>query len=172
MGTPYFITAGLQRVAGSLMLAACISLPTAPAAAQQAPRQSAQADTAAPDLDHSGRKRKGKASFYGRKFYGQTMADGTPMDPKGNNAASKTLPLGTTARVTNLANGRSAVVEIRDRGPFVRGRIIDLSPATARKLGFGSKGVVTVEVAPLEVPQPDGSVKRVAGAGGRDRAAR
>lgn len=117
------------------------------------------------ELDHSGRSQVGEASFYARKFAGRTMADGTPMDPQDDNAASKTLPLGTTARVTNLDTGRSAVVTIQDRGPFVEGRIVDLSPATARQIGLGrDEGVTTVEVAPIAVPQPDGSVRHGDGA--------
>ncbi|HEY0837534.1 MAG TPA: septal ring lytic transglycosylase RlpA family protein, partial [Azospirillum sp.] len=64
-----------------------------------------------------------------------------------------------------LDTGRSAVVTIQDRGPFVEGRIVDLSPATARQIGLGrDEGVTTVEVAPIAVPQPDGSVRRGAGA--------
>ena len=91
------------------------------------------------------------------------MADGTPMRPQGNNAASRTLPLGTTALVTNLKTGRAAVVTIRDRGPYVKGRIVDLSPATAQKIGLDRKeGLTNVEVAPIEVPLADGSVKLVA----------
>jgi len=111
-------------------------------------------------LDLSGHKRIGKASFYARKFAGRKMADGTRMDPHGDNAASKTLPLGTTARVTNLETGRSTVVTIRDRGPYVKGRIVDLSPAAASKLGIDrDAGIARVEVAPIAVPLPDGRVK-------------
>ena len=73
------------------------------------------------------------------------------MQPQENNAASKTLPLGTTAMVTNLKTGRTAIVTIRDRGPYVKGRIVDLSPSTARKIGLEPKqGVTKVEVAPLD----------------------
>jgi rare lipoprotein A len=115
-------------------------------------------------LDHSGKVRKGKASYYGRHFYKKKMADGSRMDPQSNVAASKTLPLGTTARVTNLENGKSEVVEIRDRGPYVRNRIVDVSPTTADKLGMKKDGTAPVKVEPLEVPQPDGSVKLGAGA--------
>lgn len=115
-------------------------------------------------LDLSGKTRKGKASYYGRKFYTKKMADGTPMDPQSDSAASKTLPLGTKARVTNLKNGSSTVVEIRDRGPYVKGRIVDVSPQTADKLGLKENGTAPVEVKPVEVPQPDGSVKAGAGA--------
>lgn len=109
-------------------------------------------------LDHSGQPQVGKASYYASFFAGRKMANGEPMRPGSNNAASRTLPLGTTARVTNLENGRSAVVEIEDRGPYVEGRIIDLSPGTARALGMLQQGVAMVEVVPLTVPQPDGSV--------------
>jgi rare lipoprotein A len=112
-----------------------------------------------PNLDRSGNAKKGKASYYGKNFHGKKMADGTPMNPQSNVAASKTLPLGTKARVTNLENGKSEVVEIRDRGPYVEGRIVDLSPRTADKLGIRQQGVALVEVKPIEVPQKDGSVK-------------
>jgi rare lipoprotein A len=113
-------------------------------------------------LDRSGQKRVGKASFYASRYAGKTMADGTPMRLYSSNAASVTLPLGTVARVTNLDTGRSAVVTIQDRGPYVRGRIIDLSPATARRIGLGRKqGIAPVEVTPLAVPLADGTVKVV-----------
>jgi len=113
-----------------------------------------------PPLDLSGSKRRGKASFYAQKFSGRKMADGTAMQPQSNNAASKTLPLGTTAKVTNLETGRSAVVTIRDRGPYIRGRIVDLSPSTAKEIGIDhNKGVAKVEVAPILVPLADGRIK-------------
>jgi len=113
-----------------------------------------------PPLDLSGSKRRGKASFYAQKFSGRKMADGTAMQLQSNNAASKTLPLGTTAKVTNLETGRSAVVTIRDRGPYIRGRIVDLSPSTAKEIGIDhKKGVAKVEVAPILVPLADGRIK-------------
>lgn len=88
------------------------------------------------------------------------MADGTAMKLQGNNAASKTLPLGTTAKVTNVDTGQTAVVTIQDRGPHVNGRIVDLSPSTAQKIGITQdEGVAKVEVTPMAVPMPDGSVK-------------
>jgi rare lipoprotein A len=115
---------------------------------------------AKPQLDHSGKRRIGKASFYARMFAGRKMANGKIMNPQNNNAASRTLPLGTTAKVTNLKTGQSAVVTIDDRGPYVEGRIVDLSPATAQDIGITRReGVTKVEVAPITVPQPDGSVK-------------
>jgi peptidoglycan lytic transglycosylase len=115
---------------------------------------------AKPQLDRSGKPRIGKASFYATMFAGRKMANGNRMDPQNNNAASRTLPLGTTAKVTNLKTGKSAVVTIQDRGPYVAGRIVDLSPATAQEIGITPReGVTKVEVAPITVPQPDGSVK-------------
>ena len=111
-------------------------------------------------VDTTARKQMGKASFYAEMFAGRKMANGNRMDPHGNNAASKTLPLGTTAKVTNLETGKSAVVVIQDRGPYVPGRIVDLSPATAKEIGITRrKGVAMVVVAPIAVPQPDGAVK-------------
>lgn len=110
-------------------------------------------------VDRSGKTRKGKASYYGRNFYKKKMADGTQMNPQSNVAASKTLPLGTKAKVTNLENGNSDVVEIRDRGPYVKDRIVDVSPKTADKLGLKKDGTAPVEVKPIDVPQADGTVK-------------
>jgi len=111
-------------------------------------------------IDRSGKKRVGKASFYAHMFAGRKMADGKIMDPQHDNAASRTLPLGTTAKVTSLATGKSAFVTIQDRGPYVGGRIVDLSPSTAREIGLSHRqGITRVEVSPLAVPLPDGRVK-------------
>jgi rare lipoprotein A len=113
-----------------------------------------------PNLDRTGKKRFGRASFYAKKFAGRKMADGNIMDPHDINAASKTLPLGTIAKVTNLKTGKSAVVTIEDRGPYVDGRIVDLSPATAEKIGLSQEqGVTKVTVDPIAVALGDGGVK-------------
>jgi rare lipoprotein A len=113
-----------------------------------------------PALDRSGKKRVGIASFYSREFVGRKMADGTPMDARGDNAASKSLPLGTQAEVTNLETGQSATVTIQDRGPYVKGRIIDLSPATADQIGLEpKKGVTKVEVKPITLPPAERDAK-------------
>lgn len=88
------------------------------------------------------------------------MANGAPMNPRGNNAASRTLPLGTVAKVTNVVTGKSAIVQIEDRGPYIKGRIVDLSPSTAHKIGITRRiGVAKVVVEPIAVPLPDGRVK-------------
>ncbi len=87
----------------------------------------------------------GLASWYGRKFHGRPTASGEIYDMYAMTAAHKTLPLPSYARVTNPANGRSVIVRVNDRGPFVRGRIIDLSYTAALKLGTLG-GVVAVQV--------------------------
>jgi rare lipoprotein A len=115
-------------------------------------------------IDQSGRKEKGHASFYAHSFTNRKMADGHRMNPNSNVAASKTLPLGSVAKVTNLENGKTATVKIEDRGPFVKGRVVDLAPKVASQLDLKEKGVVPVEVKPITLPQPDGGVKLGAGA--------
>jgi rare lipoprotein A len=116
-------------------------------------------------VDASGRKEGGKASIYSPEFDGKTMADGRKLNPQANVAASKTLPLGTVAKVTNLANGKSTEVKVEDRGPFVAGRVVDLTPQAARQIGLTErKGVTPVVVAPVAIPTPDGGVKLGAGA--------
>ncbi len=134
-----------------LLIAAALGVSPAPASADSGDTPKVR-KTAKVAPDRSGKPRKGKASYYGREFYGKKMADGTPMNPHSNIAASRTLPLGTKARVTNLENGKSEVVVIRDRGPYVDGRIVDLTPATAEKLDFREQGLALVEVTPLEIP--------------------
>jgi rare lipoprotein A len=130
-----------------------------PASAQRRSAQRLSPQVKAP-IDRSGKKRVGKASFYAHMFAGRKMADGKQMDPQHDNAASRTLPLGTTAKVTNLETGKSAFVTIQDRGPYVDGRIVDLSPATAQEIGISHRqGVARVEVSPLAVPLPNGGVK-------------
>jgi rare lipoprotein A len=117
-------------------------------------------------IDHSGRKQTGRASFYAKHFANRKMADGRRMNPNANVAASKTLPLGSVAKVTNLDNGKTATVKIEDRGPYVNGRVVDLAPKVADQLDLTHKGVTPVEVKPITLPQPDGSVKLGAGAAG------
>jgi rare lipoprotein A len=147
-------------IAAAWGLAAGASIVSQNAFGEPAGQSGARAPSAPLHLDRSGRPQRGKASFYADRYSGRTMADGTPMRLYSNNAASLTLPLGTTARVTNLRTGRSALVTIRDRGPYVRGRIIDLSPATARRIGLSRRqGLAEVEVRPLEVPRADGSLR-------------
>lgn len=86
----------------------------------------------------------GVASIYA--YSGERTADGEHVSPGGLTAAHRTLPFGTMVRVTNKRNGRSVVVRINDRGPFVRGRVIDVTPAAARALGFSGLTTVNLDV--------------------------
>lgn len=123
--------------------------------AEAAPRQESRGAAAAPARRKEARSQRGKASYYGRKFNGRRMANGERFDPNSNSAAHRTLPLGTKAEVTNLENGRRETVEIEDRGPYVRDRVIDVSPRTAERLGMKEEGTAPVRVTPVEVPGRD-----------------
>jgi rare lipoprotein A len=88
----------------------------------------------------------GKASYYADRYHGRTTANGERFDVNALTAAQKTLPFNTVVRVTNVNNGKSVTVRINDRGPFVAGRVIDLSPAAARKIDMIRDGVVPVKL--------------------------
>ena len=88
----------------------------------------------------------GKASFYGGKWHGGKTASGEIYNQESMTAAHRSLPFNTRVRVTNLRNGRSVVLRINNRGPFIAGRIIDVSKAAARKLGMIKAGVVPVRL--------------------------
>ncbi len=89
---------------------------------------------------------EGLASWYGGKFHGRLTSSGEVFDTNDMTAAHRSLPFGTMVKVTNLDNGRSAVVKINDRGPFVEGRMIDLSRAAAEELGMLGQGVARVSL--------------------------
>ena len=140
-------------------------------AARAAAEQAAKAPPVRPPrgphlaIDHSGRRQTGKVSVYAPSFDGRRMADGKRFNPKDHVAASKGVPLGTTAVVTNLDTGKSSTVRVEDHGPNVDGRVLDVSPKVASEIGLPQKqGVAPVMVAPITVPQPDGEVKPGAGA--------
>jgi rare lipoprotein A len=88
------------------------------------------------------RRFKGRASYYGRRFAGRRTASGERFQPEGLTMAHRRLPFGTLVRVTNARNGRSVVVRVNDRGPFVRSRVADVSLGAARRLGMLRSGVV------------------------------
>ena len=94
---------------------------------------------------------RGVASWYGQKFHGRRTSSGEPYDMFAMTAAHPLLPLPTFVRVTNLANGRAVVVKVNDRGPFLHGRIIDLSYAAAHKLGIAKPGTGYVEVRAIAI---------------------
>jgi rare lipoprotein A len=92
------------------------------------------------------------ASWYGEQFHGRTTSSGEVYDMEGMTAAHRTLPFGTVVRVENLTNGRSTTLRINDRGPFVDGRIIDLSRWGARELEMLRAGVAQVQVTVIGLP--------------------
>jgi rare lipoprotein A len=98
----------------------------------------------------AGHRERGIASWYGKDFHGKRTSSGTPYDMYAISAAHKTLPIPTYVRVTRLDNGSSLVVRVDDRGPFVEGRVIDLSYGAARKLGMVEQGTAPVEVIALQ----------------------
>lgn len=96
---------------------------------------------------HSGKLfTTGMASFYGKKFAGRLTANGERFNPSAMTAAHRTARFGTKIRVTNLRNGKKIVVRINDRGPYAKGRIIDLSRAAARKIGMIHSGTAKVRL--------------------------
>jgi rare lipoprotein A len=99
----------------------------------------------------------GTASWYGREFHGRKTASGEIFDMYGISAAHRTLPLGTTIRVTNLDNYKSIKVRVNDRGPFTRDRVLELSYGAAKELGFVAQGTARVKIEALEpIEDPGG----------------
>lgn len=150
--SPWFAALALL----TLVLAGCASKPLPPAPAPKPVYKVGQPYQVAgvwyypreqPDYDETG-----LASWYGPDFHGKTTANGDLYDMNALTAAHKTLPMPVRVRVTNLENGRSLVLTVNDRGPFVNGRIIDVSRRAAQLLGFSSAGT-----APVRVQIQDGS---------------
>ncbi|AMB84334.1 hypothetical protein AWM79_03075 [Pseudomonas agarici] len=101
------------------------------------------------DIDPRGYDETGVASYYGARHHGKRTASGEPFDQHSLTAAHRQLPFGTQVKVTNLANDRSVVVRINDRGPHTRGRLIDLSQEAAKQLGMLQSGTARVRVQSL-----------------------
>jgi peptidoglycan lytic transglycosylase len=183
VNAPRTLRAGLIGV-WALLLAACATAPprAPPSTAVPAPPPPASEIGAVPDAvprieprsahgnppfyDVAGKRyfvraladgyvERGVASWYGPTFHGGSTSSGEPYDMYAMTAAHKTLPLPTYARVTNLRNGRSVVVRINDRGPFVANRLIDLSYTAAAKLDMLRQGTTLVEVRALTPGVPD-----------------
>ena len=100
-------------------------------------------------------KRKGISSWYGKKFHGSKTSNGEIYNMHAKTAAHKTLPMHTMVRVTNIQNGKSTVVRINDRGPFIKGRIIDCSYVAGKEIGLDHLGIAKVEI---EVLGYDGKI--------------
>ena len=97
-------------------------------------------------VEAQGYYQQGIASWYGARHQGQATASGEAFDMNDLTAAHRTLPLGTRIRVTNLRNGKTAVLTVNDRGPFIRGRVLDVSFRAARDLDFGKDDLAPVRV--------------------------
>ncbi|KGM43302.1 lipoprotein [Alkalispirochaeta odontotermitis] len=110
--------------------------------------------------DSKGFRQRGIASWYGKDFHGKKTSNGEIYNMYALTAAHKTLPLGTFVRVRNLENNRLVEVRVNDRGPFVRGRIIDLSYTAAQKIGIVGPGTARVEVTALATPAGSGARPR------------
>lgn len=163
-----FLTMRKHTLAAGLSLMMGLTLLSAPATAKESAAKAAkkQAVPAAQTVDKtsiSGQVHKtsyslpdtkakvaqsGVASYYGPGFHGRRTANGERFDMHAMTAAHRTLPFGTQVKVTNLANGKSAIVRVNDRGPYANGRIIDLSVAAAKQIGSTGAGTarVTLEV--------------------------
>jgi rare lipoprotein A len=132
----------------SLLVVAVLILGACARAVVTAP-PTARPSASAPDAEH-----KGLASWYGRQHHGKSTASGEVYDMHDLTAAHRTLPLGTRLMVTNLENGRAVEVRINDRGPFVDGRVLDVSYAAARLLGAEGAGVIPVTFRIVSLPGP------------------
>jgi rare lipoprotein A len=111
------------------------------------------AEPAAKPAAPSGKPQHGTASYFGPELAGRTNADGSVAKPASTmTAASRTLPLGTKARVTNTETGKSVEVKVVDRGPYAKHRVLDVSAKAAGKLGMKHDGVAPVKVQPLHAP--------------------
>jgi len=131
-------------IAGVLLIPSCATTTNA----KSKPTATALEMAEAKSVQH------GKASWYSiRTNRGTKTASGQRLSDGGATAAHKTLPMGTKVRVTNLANGKAEVVTINDRGPFIRGRVIDVTVGVAKRLDFFKRGVVPVKVEVLEKPK-------------------
>jgi len=137
------LTSVALAIAGVILIPSCVAPNNA----------TAKADTPFPDTWPVQSVQNGRASWYSIKTnYGTRTASGQRLNNTAATAAHKTLPMGTTVRVTNVANGKAEVVTITDRGPYIPGRIIDVTVGVAERLGFAVRGVVPVKVEVLAKP--------------------
>lgn len=119
-------------------------------ASLNAPDSSVQPVAMAPARPDPGKQQVGKASWYGSRHHGRKTASGEIFDANDMTAAHRTLPLGSRVAVTNMENGKTVEVTVNDRGPYGKGRVIDLSRAAAEALDIKHDGVATVRVEPLQ----------------------
>lgn len=135
----------VMALAGALFLTSC-----ATQADQQKPTAAPQTTWKVKSIE------KGIASWYGVRCNGGThTASGETLCNDSKTAAHKTLPMNTKVRVTNLANGKTEIVRINNRGPYIKGRIIDVTEGVAKRLGFYKRGLVKVKVEVVEKIEPE-----------------
>ncbi|TFZ07242.1 septal ring lytic transglycosylase RlpA family protein [Ramlibacter henchirensis] len=144
---------GLLRLPAALVLAAALSgcaipLPHTVDEETQEAVQEAVPESVSPSV--GAELQRGIASWYGLPFHGRRTASGERFDMTAMTAAHPTLPFGTHVKVRSLENGREVTVRINDRGPFTKGRIIDLSHAAARAIGLLSRGTKAVSLSVVE----------------------
>lgn len=132
-----------SHISGVLLAALCLSF----GACSWVPKGEAGLDV--------GIKDRGIASWYGEQFHGKQAANGELFDMMALTAAHRTLPLGSMVRVVNLTNGKHVRVRINDRGPYVNGRILDLSQAAAVKLGMVQNGISVIQLEVIGDRRPD-----------------
>ena len=149
----------------------CAQHPTEPAVAELAPAGAQQVSAPPPGAEEvmgaagpewvrpAGSPQRGQASYYGLEFTGRKMANGRRFNPRSAVVAHRTLPLGTTVLVKNLSNGRATTATVEDRGPYINGRIVDLTPRLAEHLGMVRQGLAPVEVMPVEVAEAPDAVE-------------
>jgi len=150
----------LAAIALSTLASVCLAAPALTAAVAPALAQGTESRTesrpethAARDVKHAPTKEIGKASVYSTWFQGRHMTDGERYNARSDAAASRTLPIGTKAKVVDLQTGKVAKVVIKDHGPAPKSRIIDLTPHTAAQIGLTKKqGIAPVEVVPTSIP--------------------
>jgi rare lipoprotein A len=135
--------AGAMLVVATSFIAGCA---TAPRQDLPGPDRVAPMNPPRPEAEFQ----RGKASWYGPGFHGKRTASGERFDMEALTAAHRTLPFGTRIRVRNSQNGREVVVRINDRGPFARGRVLDLSKSAAAQIGLIHRGSGRVELALLD----------------------
>jgi rare lipoprotein A (peptidoglycan hydrolase) len=145
-----------RAVLGGIVALAIVGLLCANSAARETPGPLSYAVPPHSVLEHAMFIQSGKASWYGRWHHGRKTASGERYNMYQMTAAHKSLPLGTIVRVTNPANGKTVKVKINDRGPYVAGRIIDLSAAAARALGMSRKGTARLRIEAFASDQKTG----------------
>jgi rare lipoprotein A len=141
---------GTARVDPATAAALIELVPVSPSTEVTQPAAAPELPDAAPSAPQETALGRGTASYYAAKFHGRRTASGETFNNREMTAAHRTLPFGTRVRVTNPATGRSVIVRINDRGPFSKGRMIDVSRAAAEELGLIARGHATVELALIE----------------------